>query len=187
MIQILAHLPLADIHFSANVHQAFQFLISFVSFDFFPPYEYINVTFREVESWSPRFEWLGYDSIIFLEGLGSIFIFAVIVFILLLITLLFKLINISCPCRWLKEKFNVAKVWLTTVRFIDGTFFEIVVCISISLNFIPFTEEGDLLNDTDEFSINSAYIFALAIFAYVVFFVYFQLCKAKQMVEIRKV
>lgn len=35
VIQILAHLPLADIYLPANAHQQFDLMISFVSFDYF--------------------------------------------------------------------------------------------------------------------------------------------------------
>ena len=81
VIQILAHLPLADIYLPANAHQQFDLMISFVSFDYFQPSEYINFGFSEMPSWSERFEWLGYDSINFVEGMGSIIIFALFSFL----------------------------------------------------------------------------------------------------------
>ena len=51
-------------------------MISVVSFDYFPPFEYLDVGFTEVWSYSENFEWIGYDSVNFLIGLGSIGIFA---------------------------------------------------------------------------------------------------------------
>ena len=76
VVQILAHVPLTDINLPANLLQTFQIMISFVSFDYFPPFEYIDADFTEVWSWSPNFEFLGYDTVNFLEGLGSIAVFA---------------------------------------------------------------------------------------------------------------
>ena len=76
VVQILAHYPLTDINLPANLRQNFQIMISFVSFDYFPPFEYIDANFTEVGSWSPHFEFLGYDTVNFLEGLGSIVIFS---------------------------------------------------------------------------------------------------------------
>ena len=76
VVQILAHVPLTDINLPANLLQTFQIMISFVSFDYFPPFEYIDAGFTEVWSWSPNFEFLGYDTVNFLEGLGSIAVFA---------------------------------------------------------------------------------------------------------------
>ena len=53
-------------------------MISFVSFDYFPPFDYVDADFTEVWSWSPNFEWLGYSSVNFLTELGSILVFATI-------------------------------------------------------------------------------------------------------------
>ena len=59
-----------------NVLQPFQVMISVVSFDYFAPFEYYDIGFTEVGSWSPEFYMLGYESVNFLLGLGSILIFA---------------------------------------------------------------------------------------------------------------
>ena len=41
VVQILAHMPLTDINLPANLLQTYQVMLSFVSFDYFPPFEYI--------------------------------------------------------------------------------------------------------------------------------------------------
>ena len=53
MIQILAHLPLADIVLPANALQKFEVMIGFVSFDYFSPTEYIDMGFTEMPYWTP--------------------------------------------------------------------------------------------------------------------------------------
>ena len=65
-------------------------MIGIVSFDYFQPTDYVDIGFTEMPFWSEKFDWLGYGSINFVEGMGSILIFAffqiligLIVFILL--------------------------------------------------------------------------------------------------------
>ena len=70
VVQILAHLPLTDVQMPANLLEMFQILISIVSFDYFAPFDYVEVKFTELWFWSPNFEWLGYDSVQFLLGLN---------------------------------------------------------------------------------------------------------------------
>ena len=53
VVQILAHTPLGDIKLPANLLQTYRVMLSFVSFDYFPPFEYIDVNFTEVWYWSP--------------------------------------------------------------------------------------------------------------------------------------
>ena len=76
VVQIMAHLPLTDIYLPANVLQTFQVIISVVSFDYFAPFNYLDAGFTEVWPYSSNFEWIGYQSVNFLLGIGSIGIFA---------------------------------------------------------------------------------------------------------------
>ena len=78
MVQILAHLPLADVVLPANALEMFDIMISIVSFDYFAPTDYFDFGFSEMPPWSPNFEWLKYESINFCDGMGSILIFAII-------------------------------------------------------------------------------------------------------------
>ena len=48
-----------------------------MSFDYLPPpFEYIDAGFTEVWAHSPEFEWLGYDTVNFMLGMGSLIMFA---------------------------------------------------------------------------------------------------------------
>ena len=71
-VQLLAYFPLTDIFMPANVHQTFQILISIVSFDYFSPTDHYDFGFMETSSWSPNFEWLGFESSNVIESLGSL-------------------------------------------------------------------------------------------------------------------
>ena len=61
-LQLFAHLPLSDIYMPANVLQEFELIIKVVSFDYFPPFDYIEVGFTDTEAISPQFDWVGYGS-----------------------------------------------------------------------------------------------------------------------------
>lgn len=51
-------------------------MVNIVSFDYFAPFEYVDAGFTEVWAYSPEFEWLEYDTVNFVLGLGSIIVFA---------------------------------------------------------------------------------------------------------------
>ena len=173
VVQILAHLPLTDINIPANVRQHFQILISIVSFDYFPPFEYLNVGFSEVWAWSPNFEWIGYDSINFLVGLGSIAVFALLQVCTILFTMGLQICK--CPCKSLRKSFSNAKAWSSSLIFIHGTFFEILVCVSISMSMVPFWE---FFNKVDHASIGITFVFLAILIGYLAFVVFFVVFKS---------
>ena len=74
-LQILAHLPLVNIQIPANTQQAFEIMIKIVSFDYFPIHDIFDFGFSETEPWSQNFENLGYETINYIEGMGSINLF----------------------------------------------------------------------------------------------------------------
>lgn len=79
MIQILAHLPMADMaELPATAQESFTIMQDVVSFDYFQPTSYVEIDFTEMPSWNEGFESIGYDSINFVEGMGSILVFCFI-------------------------------------------------------------------------------------------------------------
>ena len=183
VVQILAHTPLTDIHLPANLLQTYQIMLSFVSFDYFPPFEYIEVDFTEVWSWSPQFEFIGYDTVNFLLGLGSIAVFAALQLCTVLVSLAMRICRVTCPCKWGRENFAPAAVWITSLTFIHGTFFEISVCAFISLSMVPFVSWEDLLNSSDNASCGFALLFGIIMVLYVLFVNYFVCCKSRKLEE----
>ena len=77
-LQIFAHLAMTALVMPANVLQDFRIGVSIVSFDFFSPFDYIDVNFTLTEAITPNFEWMGYTTQNFLNNLGSIIIFAIL-------------------------------------------------------------------------------------------------------------
>ena len=92
-------------------------MVKAVSFDYFPVFDHWDVGFTETDPRSERFEWLGYESLNFLEGMGSISIFASI--ILLHVMLAFLYYKYPCKKVSLIDKiFNPMNVWHKSVAFI---------------------------------------------------------------------
>ena len=60
-------------------------MINVVSFDYFPLTDVINFGFTETDPWSDKFELLGYETINFIEGMGSILLFIWIGFIYIIL------------------------------------------------------------------------------------------------------
>ena len=134
MIQILAHLPLAsNLVLPANALQTFDIMVGVVSFDFFQPSEFVDFGFTEVPPWSPSFSFLGYDSVNFVEGMGSIMVFAFILVLNILLALLLVILKVKCCCAWGVNHFSPAAVSSNSLNFIHGVLFEVVICISCSM------------------------------------------------------
>ena len=71
----------------ASALEGFKILIKIVSFDFFEPFEYLDVGFTSTDSWSPQFEWLGFGSSTFAELLGSLILVSLIHVVIICITI----------------------------------------------------------------------------------------------------
>lgn len=70
-------------------------MLKVVSFDYFPLFDYWKVEFSDTEPWSQNFEWLGYKTTNFLQGIGSI----CILIILVLVYFLMMAIAAYTKCR----------------------------------------------------------------------------------------
>ena len=153
-------------------------MISIVSFDYFPPFEYIPVDFSEVWTWSPEFEWIGYDTVNFLLGLGSIAVFA----FFQILTVIFSLILPLCICRCnrLREKFSLTKAWQGSLTFLHGTFFEILVCLSISVGMLSYWE---YFNEADHASVLLSLFFMLLMIGYLFTVLFFALFRSKMLAK----
>ena len=155
-LQILAHMPLANVKIPPNALELFEVMFTIVSFDFFPLSDFVDFGFSPTEPYTKNFEYLGYETINFIEGMGSIILFIWIGSILILIGFILWLKGIStatitgkCGKKFV-EKFAPLRVWDTCIGFIQGTFFEAIVCVSVSMKMFEIAE---FLNSADYFSI----------------------------------
>ena len=152
--------------------QAFAIMVGIVSFDYFPIFDHWDVGFTETEPWSERFEWLGYESLNFLDGMGSISVFALIVILHILLATIIRVLRVNLKDKSLLNKlFNPMKVWHKAVAFIQGTFFEILIVTSIAMS--VFKEYAGYFNKSDKVSIGFQFFAALILLAYVILVNYF--------------
>ena len=76
-------------------------MISVVSFDFFSPTEYFDIGLTETEPWSTNFAWLGYESINFIEGMGSLLLVGIYLAIIGIAAILLALSKRKIRCRYI--------------------------------------------------------------------------------------
>ena len=86
-------------------------MISVVSFDFFSPTEYFDIGLTETEPWSTNFAWLGYESVNFIEGMGSILLVSIYLAINGVVALLLALSNRKVRCRCIRNRFKTSKTF----------------------------------------------------------------------------
>lgn len=149
-LQILAHLPLANIQIPANAQQSFDIMIDVVSFDLFQLTDYVDFGFTETEPWSSKFEELGYETVNFMEGMGSIILFLWIGLIYLTIVAIVALVRRKTACKFKPSWFRTMRAVDRTLGFLQGTFFETMVCTSVSMRSFEYFQ---YLNAADKFSI----------------------------------
>ena len=123
-------------------------MIEVVSFDYFPLTDYFDFGFTATEPWSDKFELLRYETINFIENMGSIILFIWIGFVYLLLVALVSFLRRRL--NWKHKYFDSMKAWYSSLEFMQGTFFEILVCVSVSMKTFGFF---DYLNPADKFSI----------------------------------
>ena len=86
--------------------QMYNAMIQVVSFDFFQMTEYIDFEFTPTEPWSDGFEKLGYETVNFMDGMGSILIFVWIGILFVIIVAFLSIFKTKCPLKFLERRFN---------------------------------------------------------------------------------
>ena len=109
----------------------FDFMIEIVSFDYFPIHDIFDFGFTETEPWSIKFLELGYETVNFIEGMGSIILFIWIGAAYLAIVVLFYFV--CRTFRYREKLFSARKSWESSLGFLEGTIFETMVCVSVSM------------------------------------------------------
>ena len=180
VFQILAHMPLANITLPANSMQAFEIMANVVSFDYFPVFDHWDVGFTPTDPYRVNFEWLGYESLNFLEGMGSIslLILAGLLYILTMATLrVFKCNQKSKRIESISAPMGLFHKALSVVQ---GTFFEVVLCASVGMKMFTMLE---YLNQPDEIAIGCQMVAAFLLTGFIIFVLYFTLVQVPRFVD----
>ena len=108
--------------------------------------------------------------------MGSIFVFAFLEIVFLLTSAVWQRLRHTCCRSKFQGKFLVAKQAQNGLTFVHGTFFEILLCVSVVVAMLPYWE---WLNSADRISIYVACFFALILAGYQLFVLYFAFTKVK--------
>ena len=182
-LQILAHLPLANISLPANAKESFDIMVKVMSFDYFALHEYIDFGFTPTEPWSESFKYMNYETINFIEGLGSINVYLWLGTIYLIFILLLRLLKCKCTCRK-KKYFRPMSAWYKSLGLLSGTFYEVMVSLSISMKIF---EIWQYTNSSDKLSIAQQLIVLLVMAGYVGLLTYFTFLRIPKVVAMHQV
>ena len=130
--------------------------------------------------WSVNFEWLGYGSINFIDGMGSISILALVKILEGLIAFCLLPVMGKIKSKYIKKRCGCKEYFYSTLKFLNGTFFEILVCVSISMSMFKFK---DFFNTMDWVSVLMSFFFAALLITRIIFVVYFTIFKTKHWVN----
>ena len=85
--------------------EMFEIMIEVVSFDFFQITEYVDLGMTETDPWSPNFEILCYETVNFIEGMGSILLTGLFIAITGLITMILFICKCKTSCKIVGKMF----------------------------------------------------------------------------------
>ena len=124
-------------------------MVQVMSFDYFALHEYINFGFTPTAPWSVSFEYLNYETINFVEGLGSITLCFWLGTVYICVILLLHRFKLKCKLRG-KKCLRPIYAWYKSIGFLQGTFYEVMVSLSVSMKIF---ELWQYMNASDKFSI----------------------------------
>lgn len=88
-------------------------------------------------------------------------------------------IKVKC-IQWFYNKLGLGEIYVGSLGFIHGVFFEVLVCVSISMYMIDFY---NFLNMHDEYCIVLQFFFSGILIAYLCYVLYFTIFKAGALAE----
>ena len=180
MFQIMAHMPLANIILPANSMQAFEIMASIVSFDYFAVFDHWDVGFTPTDPYRVNFEWLGYESLNFLENMGSISIMILVGFVFILTMAIMRLLRCDLRSKTIQSLSAPMRLFHKALGFVQGTFFEIILCASVGMKMFSLLE---YLNGTDKAAIGFQMVATLILLSFIVFMIYFTFVQVPRIVD----
>ena len=72
---MVAHMPLINIALPGSCYFIFDLLILMVTFDYLPVADILPLGYSPTDFWNERFDWLGYNSVNFVENMGSLILY----------------------------------------------------------------------------------------------------------------
>ena len=160
--------------------QAFEIMASVVSFDYFDVFEHWNVGFTPTDPFRVNFEWLGYETLNFLEGMGSITILILLGVVYIFAMFILRIFGCNRRSKTLETISAPMGIFHKTLGFVQGTFFEISLCASVGMKMLYMLE---YLNKADKVAIGFQMVAAFILLSFIVFVLYFTLVEGPTMID----
>ena len=170
-------MPLANIFIPANTRQYFNIMMDIVSFDYFPLTEVIDFGFTKTDPWSKNFEWLSYDSINFMESMGSISLWIFIGLLFALVVFILSAFKINMRYKWIKKLFAPISLGKAAITAMQGTLFEIMISASIG---VMIFELHEYWNIADKMCVAFQIFVSLMVVAFFGFVIFYSSCKIRK-------
>ena len=155
-----------------------------VTIDYFPLTDVFDFGFTPTRPWSVPFADLKYETVNFLEGMGSIALFFWIGALLLICVGVYWLFRHSCQHWLIKKLFSPLTAWVVTLSFLQGTFFEVMISSSISFRMFEIYE---YLNAADKFSIANQLLVLIVMTLFCSLIIYFTIFRMPKLCGIYRV
>ena len=194
-LQITALLGFFDVTFPSNAMDLFKVLVTIVSFDFFDFYDTFNPGFTPTEPYSSKFDWFGFGSINFMEGLGFFLTLLIVMLLfqatiaILAYALTYKmqrffsnqvLVNTVSHAfkknSWFSNKFDPVVVFQAGVRFMMEAYIELVMVCSISFKMF---EIRPIWNNWDKLAVGLHFVGIICSASFFLFVCWFALIKVR--------
>ena len=176
-LQLQTHLKLFDLKFPANAGFLQNFLVNVATFDILP-IEAIwwLFDFPELGAYNPSFGDSGYEYIFLIENMGTCFFMVQLYLSGCLITLLLGILIKVCSINKAKttqKKMKDRLFWGTAIRFIFESYLELVICVTIGLKNIAWSQENFSISYCTVFTV----VFAAIVLIMPLFTSIFYYCK----------
>ena len=176
-LQVLAHLPLANVFLPASTHQYFHIMMDIFSFDYFPLIEWIDFGFTETEPWAQSFVWLDFQSINFMESMGSISLWIWIGILYAFFVLVLRACHVNLRNKKLRKLVSPMSLAHLTIKFMLGTLYEIMISASIG---VAIFELHEYWNTADKINVAFQIFVSLMVLIFICFIGFFTICKIKK-------
>ena len=145
-LQLQTHLSLFDLKFPANASFLQGFLVNVATFDILP-IEAIwwLFDFPELGAYNPNFADSGYEYTFLIENMGTCFFLVQIYLLGCLITLFLGILIKVClinKAKTTQKKLKDRLFWGTAIRFIFESYLELVICVTIGIKNIAWSQEN---------------------------------------------
>jgi len=145
-LQLIVHFPLFLLVLPANAGLFFDQLMKVAAFDVIEttPYWDSLLSLDPTVPVNQNFEALGYESLYFLQNLGSLVLIFAGYFLCLMLLLLLKCCSCCECCKWLTDKVSRKLLFGPLISLIQKSYMVVIVSCLINLQNLSWTSYGEI-------------------------------------------